>query len=475
MLLRREWFNSPHSVVSNTVIATSGRLLTTTLGLVAIWLITRSLGLEKFGLYTIILAFGSILSVATDAGLYLTLTQKIATHPTEEQSYLTTAVWLRLLFFVSIFGLGWLLAVFVPALNISPTLFALAAGGFFLQLLSQLLLGFFQKYSMVWRATAGDVVGRVLQIIVLVLLAHRYQLAAVILAFTVGAAATFATHYFLAPVRRLVTGRLHWSVARVMLLATWPLGLMLLTNVIYFRIDTLILSFFHTSEVVGRYGLAYRIIESGLFFPAMFGGLLLPQLAAARQQASQWLAEGIHLLSLVAGLALLLLISFADPLTRLFGTEYTAAAPLLQILSLAFVTMLFGNLFGYTLVAFQQGRALLKLYVGLVVLNGTLNIIFIPHYGATAAAWTTVLTELASMAIAARLIQKHTPLTFPGRLLISIGIITGVAIAFNWWLQNTIPLALRASLTLLLYGLLVHSLGLARPRHFKLLWSARPI
>lgn len=475
MWLRREWFNSPHSVVSNTVIAASGRLLTTALGLAAIWLITRALGLEKFGLYTVILAFGSILSVATDAGLYLTLTQKIATHPDAEQSYLTAAAWLRLLFFLSIFGLGWLLAIFVPALNIPPALFALAAVGFFWQLLSQLLLGFFQKYSTVWRATTGDAVGRVLQIIILLLLVKQYQLAAAILAFTLGAAATFTTHYFLAPVRRLFTGRLHWPVARTMLLATWPLGLMLLTNVIYFRIDTLILSFFHTSEVVGRYGLAYRIIESGLFFPAMFGGLLLPRLAAAKQPASEWLAEGIHFLSLVAGLALLLLISFAYPFTRLFGEEYTASAPLLQILSFAFVAMLFGNLFGYSLVALRQGRALLKLYIGLVILNSTLNIIFIPRYGAAAAAWTTVLTELASMAIAARLIQRHIPLTFPGRLLISVGLITGVAAAFNWWLPVTVPLALRAGLTLLLYGLLLHRLGLDRPRHFKLLWSARPV
>lgn len=472
---RQEWFSSPHSVVFNTVIAASGRFLTTALGLMAIFLITRSLGLEKFGLYTLILAFGSILSVATDAGLYLTLTRKIAAHPAVEQAYLTTAAWLRLLFFVSIFGLGWLLTVFVPALNILPTLFAMAALGFFLQLLSQLLLGFFQKYGTVWRATTGDIVGRVLQIIVLVLLAKHYQLFAAILAFTVGAAATFTTHYFLAPVRRLFTGRLYWSIARAMLLATWPLGLMLLTNVIYFRLDTLILSFFHTNEVVGRYGLAYRIIESGLFFPAMFGGLLLPRLAAAKQQASAWLAEGIHLLSLVAGLALLLLISFAPPLTRLFGEEYLASAPLLQILSLAFVAMLFGNLFGYTLVALRQGRALLKLYIGLVILNSTLNVLFIPRYGAAAAAWTTVLTELASMAIAARLIQRHIPLAFPGRLLISVGLITGVAAAFNWWLQTTIPFVLRAGLTLLLYGLLLHGLGLDRPRHFKLLWSARPV
>lgn len=475
MFLRREWFSSPHSIVSNTAIAASGRLITTTLGLVAIFLITRSLGLEKFGLYTVILAFGSILSVATDAGLYLTLTQKIATHPTEEQSYLNTAIWLRLFFFLIIFGVGWLLATLLPTLNIAPTLFVIAAIGFFMQLLSQLLLGFFQKYRTVWRATAGDIVGRVFQIIIVVLLIKQYQLSAAILAFTIGAAATFATHYFLAPVRRLMTGRLHWPIARTMLLATWPLGLMLLTNVIYFRIDTLILSFFHPSEVVGRYGLAYRIIESGLFFPAMFGGLLLPRLAEAKHQASQWLAEGIHLLSLVAGLALLLLISFAHPLTRLFGVEYSAAAPLLQILSVAFVAMLFGNLFGYTLVAFQQGRALLKLYIGLVILNGTLNIIFIPQYGAAAAAWTTVLTELASMAIAARLIQKHVPLTFPWRLLLSIGVITTLAISFNWWLQATVPLAIRLSLTVALYGLLLHSLGVSRPRHFKLLWSARPL
>lgn len=474
MLLRREWFNTPHSVVTNTVVATGGRFLTTVLGLLAMWLITHSLGVGQFGLYTVILALGSILSVATDAGLYLTLAQKIAIYPTEEQTYLSTATWLRLILFVVIFGSGWLLTAILPNLHISPSLFLVAAVGFFLQLLSQLFLGFFQKYSTIWRATLGDIMGRAVQISIILLFIKQYHLSAAIIAFTGGTTAAFATHYFLLPIRHFFIGRPTWPIARAMLRTAWPLGLMLLTNAIYFRIDTLVLSFFRPSHVVGEYGLAYRIIESGLFFPAMFGGLLLPRLAAAKQQASAWLTEGIHLLSLVAGLALVLLIGFAHPLTRLFGTEYLNSAPLLQILSLAFVTMLFGNLFGYTLVASEQGRALLKLYIGLVIFNITLNIIFIPHYGATAAAWTTVLTELVSMLVAAYLIRQHITLAFPGRLLIMLTTITILTIGFTWWLHNSLPIAFRATLTLVFYGLLLHSCGLDRPRHFKLLWSTRP-
>ena len=112
-----------------------------------------------------------------------------------------------------------------------------------------------------------------------------------------------------------------------------------------------------------------------------------------------------------AGLACSSLLALAArPLiTFISGAQYAPAAPLLQILCLALAIMFVGNLFGFTLVALRQQRALLKLYSSLMIGNILLNLLFIPHFGAYAAAWTTVATEGAATLVAGLLVWRLIP------------------------------------------------------------------
>ena len=54
---------------------------------------------------------------------------------------------------------------------------------------------------------------------------------------------------------------------RSLFIASFPLGLTLLFNVVYFHIDSIILTFTRTSAEVGIYGLAYKIFELPLVLP----------------------------------------------------------------------------------------------------------------------------------------------------------------------------------------------------------------
>lgn len=401
------------SVLTNTVVAAGGRVVTALLGIIATSMLTSRLGESAFGIYSLIIAYASVLQVVADGGLYLTISRLAGAQPSRLAHYLTQAVWVRTLMWVGVFTLGGI-GLFAwqqyrPFLGV----FSIASAGFLVQALSQLAMGVYQARGVVWRATLGDSVGRLLQIICIAGTATVLSGATLgVVAFAVGAFSAGVVHYLFLPLAPAPFSRVHINTWKELLRTSWPLGTILILNAIYFRIDTIILAAHRTPAEVGLYSLAYRVIEAGLFFPAMFGGLLLPRLSAALQhsvvEAGKWLREGLHIMIWSLGFAAAALPVLAPAVIALIARDsFTGSVPLLQILTAAFVMMSIGTMLGFTLVAFSRQRALLILAAGLVCFNVVANLIYIPRFGATAAAWITVATEALSLAVAAWLVNQH--------------------------------------------------------------------
>jgi len=454
------------SIITNTVIASSGRVINVALGIVALGFISRFLGTDQFGSFTVLLAYGAILQITADLGLYLTLTRAIAQHPAKENHYLTHIISLRLALLITIFGLGAAATFVVPSLRGLLLVYSVVAIGYIAQSFSQLMMGIYQKYRVVWRATAGDIAGRIAQVAGLIIIgASRATLTSMAVLFTVSAGLAALVHRQLLPTPVLIKLAFSWPTWRRLIIGSLPLGALLILNAVYFRIDTVLLSLYRPSGQVGLYGIAYRLIESALFFPAMFGGLLLPRLSSSwqnqqRLQLKQYYEQGLLIIVWAAVFTVISLTFLSQPIILLIaGSEFEAAASLLRILALALAAMFIGNLSGFTLVACQRQKALLKLAVVLAVVNIGLNLLFIPRWGALAAAWTTVITEgvaaLSATIIAYRLIHFTIPLSVLVRLalaavltaliyqalpatwpvLITLGLGAAVYAFSSWWLR----------------------------------------
>jgi O-antigen/teichoic acid export membrane protein len=212
-----------------------------------------------------------------------------------------------------------------------------------------------------------DLVGRLAQIVgVIVLGVMATSLSGMVAAFSIGAGVALLVHQWLSPVP-WPKFRISWPAWQKLMSVSWPLGAMLVISAVYFRIDTVMLSIFRPADEVGWYGLAYRVVESTLFIPAMFGGLLLPRISESLKQknikqASRYLSEGVQFLFLIAAFAVITLIIKSQAVTLIISdSSFLPAAPLLTILGLAMGIIFFGNLFGFALVALQRQRQLLKL------------------------------------------------------------------------------------------------------------------
>lgn len=241
---------------------------------------------------------------------------------------------------------------------------------------------------------------------------------------------------------------------------------MLILNVIYFRIDIVMLSALRTSEEVGWYSLAYKIIENGLFFPAMLGGLLLPHITAAitssrMKRASELVSQGLLLSFYAVIFAVLILIVFSEPLILFIaGAGFTPSAPLLRVLALALAIMFFGNIFGFALIALEKQRLLVVLYGILVIGNILLNLMAIPLYGAFAAAWVTVATEMAAMLFAAYAVRRHIRWSPAYARMALATFSAGVAIYVGSILPESIHIAWRLAVIGALYGWMGYVFGL---------------
>lgn len=421
----------PQSIAANSATALLGRAAHVALGIIITAAVTRLLGVSLFGQYTTLLAVCSLIVTGADFGLYLSFTRAIGEDRKHTPRLLSDIIWLRLILLLGLFTLGSFTTQFIPAVANLTGVFWLAALGFIAQSFSQLFMGIFQTYSVVWRATIGDLTGRLAQLALILIIGTlsitHTSLATMIGAATLGALVSFGIHRFLVPISWRLQAAPNWTQAKTLLKDAWPLALLLLLNVIYFRIDMVILSLFRSPTEVGLYGLAYRMIESALFIPAMFGGLLLPRLSSSKTALPTLLTESFAaLLWAGTGLSLITTLLALPGINFLSGQQYLAAAPLLQILALALAVMFLGNLFGFTLVARKQQRSLLKLYGFLVVGNIILNLWAIPRFGALAAAWTTVITEAAATLVAGYLTWKNIPFTvsasFVARLIFVLGI-----------------------------------------------------
>jgi len=465
----------PQSILNNAVIATSGRILNVALGLVVVALITRYLGPSSYGQYVLLLSFGTIVQLAADAGLYLTLSRQLARTPDLAKRLLSNTVGLRTVLLLVAFAAGAILAVTLPSFDGLLVPFVILSAGLGLQSISQLYMSVFQYHQTVWRATVGDLAGRAVQIVGIVALGlYMPTLTGVTAMFALGSFIAFVLHWFLSPIRTLaldLESPRSWSS---ILAVSWPLGVLLLLNAVYFRIDAVMLSLWRPAAEVAWYGLAYRIVESSLFFPAMLGGLLLPRLSetvlANPAQAGRYLLQGVRVVLVAGAAALVVLVSEGTRITVFIaGSSFSPSGPLLQLLAVALVIMFVGNMFGFALVALEKQRMLLGLYAVLAVGNLLANILFIPIWGASAAAVTTICTEAVAMGVAGSITWRALRLRVPWGLLARICVLAIGGIIFLQLLPTSWHLALRILVFGAFYIAAVGASGVVDKKYLSLL------
>lgn len=182
-----------------------------------------------------------------------------------------------------------------------------------------------------------------------------------------------------------------------LLRAAIPFALLAGFNVLYLRVDTLMLGWLDSDVAVGNYGVASRIMETALVLPAFFGSAFLATVGhtgartpRARVQTAGAL-RNVMLLSLPFAIGLAYA---AAPLVRLLaGHDYASAGRVLALLCPMIVWVASYGVLANLQVALDHVSLLVRINVLGVLAKVALNLVAIPIYGVTGAAVVAVAVE----------------------------------------------------------------------------------
>lgn len=401
-------------VAFNTSIQIISKIITTIIGILTIGLITRYLGVIGFGEYTTIFAFLGFFSILADMGLFSIIVREIARQPEEGEKIIGNIFTIRILAAFLLLGCaclaGFLIPKYSPNIKIGIAIGAIAS---FFTLLNQALVGIFQVNLRMDRTAIADVIGRFAILSGTIFVINKnLGFLPIVFANAGGNLILFLISFFMAS--RFIKIRLHfefdfWKWA---LKETLPLALIVILGLVYFKVDSILLSFFKGSWEMGIYGAPYKILEILITLPAIFMGSVFPILsryiATSDPRIGATFQKSFDFISLMAWPIVSGTFVLAGPIIHLIaGPGFDASIVVMQILIFAVGIIFFGTLMGNTIIAANIQKRLVKAYLISVVFNLIANLIFIPIFSYFAAAIITICTELLVCLFAYSMIKKH--------------------------------------------------------------------
>jgi O-antigen/teichoic acid export membrane protein len=191
---------------------------------------------------------------------------------------------------------------------------------------------------------------------------------------------------------------------RTTILRSLPLGAAAIAITIYYGIDTILLGIFRGSTDVAYYAAAYRIILPILALAGAASSVAIPHLSmlvardpsAARESAVRLSQRLVFLaLPMAAGGALA-----AKPIIEtVYGPDFAPAEVPFRILVFSVLTVYSNAAFAFLLLAREADRRYLVTTIIGATLNIGVNLVAIPAAGMVGAAGTTMLSELAVLAL----------------------------------------------------------------------------
>lgn len=256
----------------NFLIQIFSKTLTTILGIWTLSLISHHLGPSDFGYFYTIFAFVQLASVLTDGGLALITLQDLGRPDLKPKEVLGQQIIFRIGLTLITEGLLLILVFLLPVSafnnNLKLGIIILSAGNIFIAL-SQTLATILQKKLKTSYILISEVSGRLILILgVFWFIQKRHHLYVLLVIFIISQAGQMIITFYTANKELTPSWKIDPQYLKKTFQRFWPLAINNLASLLYFKADTLMLSLYHQAEIVGKYGIPYRILETLLTIPA---------------------------------------------------------------------------------------------------------------------------------------------------------------------------------------------------------------
>jgi O-antigen/teichoic acid export membrane protein len=456
------------TILRNSLVVSTGggfvRLLTFAYSI----LVVRRLGEQAYGQYATVFSFVGLFAVFFELGTAQYVERAVA----QDRSRLPRLLWLLIVvrFALALAGIALLTAlsaalgydsVIVLGVFVFTTTFIFAS----VQVGFQTIFASHERYD-IW--TTVNVIGQISTLILGTLVLA--QGGGFILLLAVGPIGMLMQiGYMVRTTRQLKLGpippRLDPREVPSFLRACLPFGLTSLALTITMNVDTFLLSLMQTSEVVGWYSAAYRLVPT---IVSLLGGFLIvitPSLARVYvsdpEAVRSWTRGTLKWLAMFA-LPAAMGISLLAPqiILLLYGAAFAPSSPVLALIAWDVPLRLFNAFAGNVTAAVGLERPAWRIFMTGAVLGIVLYPPAILAFGMMGAAVVTVLTDGINSFLLMRLLSKHMQAHQALPLLLRAAIaaiVMGIAV---WALSQSSPLPVTILAGVGIYGILAGAMGL---------------
>ncbi len=232
---------------------------------------------------------------------------------------------------------------------------------------------------------------------------------------------------------------------------------------LYTLVDTTMLSYLTTPEVVAYYSNSMKLIKVLITVITAIGGVLLPRLSyymhlneldKCSEIVNPVFKTMLYLFA-PAGVGLILIADLVVPI--LFGQSFMPAVVTLQIGAVLIYALGFSNLFGtQVLLTFGEEKRLLLCTIMGALINITLNSLLIPIYEQNGAAVASVISEAVVTILAYLQARKYIKLQISNRYLMNLVISVLLMGLCVWIVKSLISNNLISLLCSLFVGIAVY-------------------
>lgn len=450
-------------IAYNLLISILAKIASLILGLAAIGLTTRYLGQNGFGEFSTILAFLFVFSVLADLGLYSITLKEISKDGADERKITGNVFSFRLISGFLIFGAA-VLAGFISPYSWAVKIGILIASvGYWAMAGSQILMSAFQKYLKMEKVALADGFSRLIHLgLVLFFIQKNGGFFSIVWAFSI--AALINLFLLLIFVQKHIPFKLEFDFVflRKTLIQSYPLALGAVLTMLYFKMDTVLLSLMKPSSDVGIYSLPYRILEVLIFFPSMFTGLIMPFLSkyvfseAERFKnivQKSWDLLLITIIPLIVGTLFL----SKKIIFLLSSPEFIKSVDVLNILIFATAIIFISNLLYNIIVVLEKQKQFIWIFGAGAVLNIVSNLIFIPKYSYYATSVNTVITEFLVVGLMLWVIYR-TLNYLPSSKLFFKSFLASLVMAAALYFLSGWPLLALLTISILIYFIFLYLL-----------------
>ncbi len=377
------------AVAWNTAVQIGGRGVGLVASVTFNALLIRHLQIATYGQFVAASTYVALFMILGELGLYLVSVRRAMQEPERRADILGTAFGLRLLWTVVPLTLAFVAAWFIPEerfpvydRSVKLTIGILALNEY-IRLLCVFLTAIFRMHLRMELAVAGEVGSRILALLGVLVVADRDGgLRSVATALVLANGANLAYTWIMSQRLERFRPQLQRALAHELVRECIVIAGVLIMSLVRTQIGTLLLSLQRLPEDVGIYGVATKVHEVVITFPAMFAAILFPVLSRLANEDRARLTRTFQrsfdvMLLAAAGLSLTVIV-LAPQFAGILG-EPRAAAPM-RLLALALPAVFLGMSLSHLALAEGRQAMLLRLYTVLAVLAALLNVVLIPRY-----------------------------------------------------------------------------------------------